>query len=88
MVKKIKKGKVVSAKMYKTVVMEEVRLISHPLYQKKYKVKKKFKAHDPENKCQKGDSVLIEETRPISSQKKWQVVKILKKREEEKGEEK
>ncbi len=67
-------GKVVSNKMDKTVVVEVARTKKHPLYQKRYEVHKKYKAHDEENKCNVGDEVIIEETRPISKDKKWRVV--------------
>ncbi len=67
-------GKVVSDKMAKTVVVEVERLFEHPKYKKKIKRKTKFKAHDPENRYHLGDEVIIEESRPISKEKKWKVV--------------
>ena len=67
-------GKVVSDKMDKTVVVEVERLFEHPKYKKKIKRKTKFKAHDPENRYHLGDEVIIEESRPISKEKKWKVV--------------
>ncbi|MCX7822678.1 MAG: 30S ribosomal protein S17 [Syntrophobacterales bacterium] len=70
-------GVVVSDKMDKTVTVRVERLIEHPKYHKYIKRYKKFKAHDPQNRCQEGDKVLIEETRPLSKTKRWRVVKIL-----------
>ena len=67
-------GKVVSDKMAKTVVVEVERLFEHPKYKKKIRRKTKFKAHDPENRYHLGDEVIIEESRPISKEKKWRVV--------------
>ena len=69
--KKGKVGVVVSDKMDKTVVVRIDRLKMHPKYKKKYKVSKKYKAHDAENKFKIGDKVEIIETKPISKDKKW-----------------
>ncbi len=68
------KGVVVSDKMQKTVVVSVSRFIKHPLYGKFYKVSKKYKAHDEENKYKIGDQVEIIETRPISKDKKFKIV--------------
>jgi small subunit ribosomal protein S17 len=68
-------GVVVSDKMDKTVVVSVSRFIKHPKYGKFYKVNKKYKAHDEENKYKTGDKVEIVETRPISKFKKFKVVK-------------
>jgi small subunit ribosomal protein S17 len=70
---------VVSRKMDKTAVVSIPRLIKHPLYQKLMRRSSKFKIHDPKNETRKGDVVLIVETRPISADKHWRLVKILKK---------
>ncbi len=78
-VRKSREGVVVSDKMDKTVVVEVKRLVSHPLYHKIIRRRKKFKAHDPENTCQVGDKVLIEETRPLSRDKRWRVKEVLEK---------
>ena len=78
-VRKTREGVVVSDKMDQTVVVEVKRLVSHPLYHKIIRRRKKFKAHDPENTCQLGDKVLIEETRPISRDKRWRVKEVLEK---------
>lgn len=72
-------GVVVSDKMDKTVTVKVERLVEHPKYHKYVKRYKKFKAHDPQNRCQEGDRVLIEETRPLSKTKRWRVVTILEK---------
>ena len=69
------KGIVVSDKMDKTVVVSVTRFVKHPLYGKFYKVSKKYKAHDEENKYKVGDNVEIVETRPISKDKHFRVVK-------------
>lgn len=71
---KILKGKVVSDKMQKTVVVEVLRLKKHPKYKKYFKVSKKFKAHNPDNQYHTGDEVLIKETKPMSKDKRWIIV--------------
>ena len=68
------KGVVVSDKMDKTIVVSVSRFIKHPLYGKFYKVSKKYKVHDEENKYKVGDQVEIVETRPISKDKRFRVV--------------
>jgi len=68
------KGVVVSDKMDKTVVVSVSKFKKHPLYGKFYKVSKKYKAHDEENKYKVGDKVEIVETRPISKDKHFKVV--------------
>ncbi|MBP6883652.1 MAG: 30S ribosomal protein S17 [Candidatus Pacebacteria bacterium] len=67
-------GVVISDKMDKTVVVSVSRFIKHPKYGKFYKINKKYKAHDEENKYKTGDKVEIVETRPISKLKKFKVV--------------
>ena len=71
----ILKGVVVGDKMDKTIVVSVSRFVKHPLYGKFYKVNKKYKAHDETNKYKIGDSVEIVETRPISKDKRFKVVK-------------
>jgi small subunit ribosomal protein S17 len=78
-VRKTQVGVVVSDKMDKTVVVEVKRLIAHPLYHKTIRRRAKYKAHDPENTCQVGDKVLIEECRPMSREKRWRVKTVLEK---------
>ncbi len=77
MPKKVYTGKVVSDKMDKTVVVAVTRTFQHPLYKKTVKKITKFKAHDEENKCKTGDTVQIIESRPLSKDKRWQVIKIV-----------
>ena len=67
-------GIVVSDKMDKTVVVSVSRFVKHPKYGKFYKINKKYKAHDEENKYKIGDKVEITETRPISKDKRFRVV--------------
>ena len=68
-------GIVSSDKMDKTVVVSVSRFIKHPKYGKYYKINKKYKAHDEENTYKIGDKVEITETRPISKDKRFKVVK-------------
>jgi small subunit ribosomal protein S17 len=75
--RKSKTGKVVSDKMDKTVVVEVVDSVKHPLYKKIIKSTAKFKAHDENNECKIGDTVEIVETRPLSKDKRWRVSEIL-----------
>jgi small subunit ribosomal protein S17 len=75
MPKKQLTGKIVSDKMQKTVVVEIERTKEHPKYKRRYKVRKKYKAHDEKGEYKAGDRVIIEECRPISKEKKWKVVK-------------
>ena len=67
-------GIVVSDKMDKTVVVSVSRFVKHPKYGKFYKINKKYKAHDEENKYKTGDKVEITETKPISKDKRFKVV--------------
>lgn len=67
------KGVVVSDKMDKTVVVSVSRLKKHPRYKKRYRVDKKYKAHDEKNEFKIGDQVIIKECQPISKGKKWRV---------------
>ena len=77
--KKKKIGRVVSNKMVKTVVVMVEYYIPHRLYKKRVRHLSKFKAHDEQNACKIGDVVLIEETRPLSKEKRWKVAEILSK---------
>jgi small subunit ribosomal protein S17 len=70
---------VLSRKMEKTAVVSITRLVKHPLYQKLVRKRSKFKIHDPKNETNKGDVVLIAETPPMSADKHWRLVKILRK---------
>lgn len=71
-------GKVVSDKMDKTVVVAVTRLFQHPRYHKTVKRVTRFKAHDEANECRVGDTVSIAESRPLSRDKRWSVLKVLK----------
>lgn len=68
------KGVVSSDKMDKTVVVTITRVKRHPKYHKYYKVSRKFKVHDGENRYKVGDEVIIQETRPMSKNKRWIVI--------------
>jgi small subunit ribosomal protein S17 len=75
--RKTKVGRVVSDKMDKTIVVAVERLARHPVYKRVMRVTTKFKAHDEDNTAQVGDRVLIEESRPISREKRWRLVEVL-----------
>ncbi len=70
-------GVVTSSKMDKTVVVAVENRVAHARYGKIVVRTKKYKAHDEANRCQEGDRVRIEETRPLSRTKRWQVIDIL-----------
>lgn len=72
---RILQGTVVSDKMEKTIVVRIDRTKVHPRYHKRYTVSKRFKVHDPKNEYHVGQVVQISETRPMSKDKRWQVVK-------------
>jgi len=74
-----KVGIVTSTKMQKTVAVRVERQVIHPLYKKVVRSSKKFLAHDEKNECQVGDTVRIEETRPLSCRKRWRVVEVISK---------
>ena len=75
--RKTRVGVVTSDKMDKTIVVSVETLVEHPLYKKRIKQTKKFKAHDEQNECKSGDKVRIMETRPLSKDKRWRVVEVL-----------
>jgi small subunit ribosomal protein S17 len=75
--RKNKVGRVVSDKMDKTVVVSVERLRRHPIYKRVVRLSSKFKAHDQENSAKVGDTVRIEESRPLSREKRWTVVEIV-----------
>ncbi|MEX2449806.1 MAG: 30S ribosomal protein S17 [Rhodospirillales bacterium] len=74
MPKRILRGTVVSDKMDKTVIVKVERRIMHPLYKKFIRKSKKYAAHDADNRCKAGDTVNIQECRPLSKRKSWEVV--------------
>ncbi len=75
--RKSREGVVVSDAMQKTRVVKVERVYRHPRYQRVVKTSKKFKAHDENNETRVGDRVLIEETRPLSKDKRWRIRKIV-----------
>lgn len=77
--RKTKVGVVTSNKMDKTIVVATEETVRHPLYGKGVKRTVKFKAHDENNECMMGDKVQIMETRPLSKDKRWRLVKIVEK---------
>ena len=77
--RKIRVGKVVSDKMDKTVVIAIERLVQHPLYKKSIKKTMRLKVHDENNDSHTGDTVSIMETRPLSKDKRWRLLEIIKK---------
>ena len=72
-----KQGRVTSDKMQKTIVVAVEELKRHRVYKRTYRYTTKFKAHDEYNEAHIGDIVVIEETRPLSREKRWKLVKIL-----------
>lgn len=79
MPKKEKQGVVVSNKMDKTVVVKVSEYASHKKYSKIIESTKNYKAHDAKNECGEGDTVRIIESKPLSGDKRWQVVQIVEK---------
>lgn len=76
-----KVGRVVSAKMDKTVVVAVTNSFMDPLYKRHVKRTSKFYAHDEQNECREGDQVQIAASRPLSARKRWRVCKVLQRRE-------
>ena len=72
-------GIVTSDRMTKSVVVQTMRLVKHPLYGKYIRRRTKYMAHDEENTARTGDRVELEETRPLSKRKCWRVLRILEK---------
>lgn len=77
--RKTRTGIVVSDKMQKTIVVKVERFTRHPLYKKTIRRYKKFKAHDENSSAKTGDTVKIMETRPLSKEKRWRLLEVLKK---------
>ena len=75
--RKLKVGRVVSDKMDKTIVVSVERLARHRLYKRVIRLSTKFKAHDETNDANIGDTVQIEESRPLSATKRWRLVSVL-----------
>jgi small subunit ribosomal protein S17 len=76
-VKKTREGVVVSDKMTKTRVVRIERVFRHPRYERVITRSKRLKAHDEQNASKVGDRVLIEETRPLSKEKRWRILQVL-----------
>ena len=70
-------GVVASNKMDKTIVVRVERKFSHPVFKKVVKTTKKYKVHDEKNECLEGDFICIQETRPLSKQKRWRLLDII-----------
>ena len=77
--RKVRVGKVISDKMDKTVVVAIEDRVAHPLYKKIVGRTYKLKAHDENNECGIGDTVEVMETRPLSKDKRWRLVRIIEK---------
>ncbi len=75
-------GRVVSDKMDKTITVLIERRMPHPLYKKYVRRSTKLHAHDEANECREGDTVVIEQSRPLSKTKAWRLVKIVERGEE------
>jgi small subunit ribosomal protein S17 len=80
--RKTKVGRVVSDKMDKTIVVSVERLARHPLYKRVIRLTTRFKAHDEQNEAHVGDTVLIEESRPLSATKRWRLGEIVQRASE------
>lgn len=78
-IRKQRTGTVTSDKMDKTIVVEVVEHVRHPLYKKYIQKTLKLKAHDEQNECRVGDKVRVMETRPLSRDKHWRLVEIIEK---------
>jgi small subunit ribosomal protein S17 len=83
--RKTKVGRVVSDRMDKTIVVSVERLTRHRLYKRVMRATTKFAAHDEENTAKIGDTVLIEESRPLSATKRWRLVSVLSRAGEERA---
>jgi small subunit ribosomal protein S17 len=70
-------GRVTSAKMEKTIVVEVLRLVQHPKYRRVVRISKKFYAHDEQRQAKLGDTVRIVSSRPISKLKRWRLKEVL-----------
>ena len=75
--RKTKVGRVVSDKLDKTIVVSVERLTRHRLYKRVIRLSTKFKAHDETNDAHVGDTVLIEESRPLSATKRWRLIEVV-----------
>ena len=80
-VRRAVRGSVISARMDKSITVLVVRQFKHPLYKKYIRRSTRLHAHDESNVCKEGDTVLIEECRPISKTKSWRVMRVLERLE-------
>lgn len=76
--RKVRLGEVVSSKMQKTIVVKVARTTVHPVYKKVISKAKKFKVHDEKQEAKPGDKVRIIETRPLSKDKRWRLLEVIK----------
>ena len=76
--RRTKTGRVASNKMNKTIVVEVESVVRHRLYGRTLRLTKRFKAHDEDNRCEIGDTVIIAESRPISRDKHWVLQQIIR----------
>ena len=76
-VRRAVRGSVISARMDKSITVLVVRQFKHPLYKKYIRRSTRLHAHDESNDCKEGDTVLIEECRPLSKMKSWRVIRVL-----------
>ena len=76
--RRTKIGRVASNKMHKTIVVEVESVVRHRLYGRTLRLTRRFKAHDEENRCEIGDTVIIAESRPISKDKHWVLQRIVR----------
>ena len=76
-VRRAVRGSVISARMDKSITVLVVRQFKHPLYKKYIRRSTRLHAHDESNNCKEGDTVLIEECRPLSKTKSWRVIRVL-----------
>ena len=80
-VRRAVRGSVISARMDKSITVQVVRQFKHPLYKKYIRRSTRLHAHDESNDCKEGDTVLIEECRPLSKTKSWRVIRVLERLE-------
>jgi len=81
-VRRAVRGRVISARMDKSITVLVVRQFKHPLYKKYIRRSTRLHAHDESNNCKEGDTVLIEECRPLSKTKSWRVIRVLERSEQ------
>jgi small subunit ribosomal protein S17 len=75
--RKVRQGVVVSDRMQKTIVVSPETTVEHPLYKKRVRRTTRIKAHDEEDTCRVGDRVEVMETRPMSRDKRWRLVRVV-----------